>query len=74
MITEYDTEIATIVLPSEFDEELLEVINAQAGSGTIIEINSSTELLIDYSLCEFETMQEAFDHISSIIRDIKETA
>ena len=74
MITEYDTEIATIVLPSDFSgSKLLEVINAQAGSGTTIEIDGA-ELLVDYSLCEFETMQEAFDHIGSIIRDIKETA
>jgi hypothetical protein len=80
MITEYDTEIATLVLPvSNIDDNQLDVFNKQAGSGTIIEIvgecevpYKGVEIIIDYSLCDFETMEEAYDHLGSIVRDILE--
>ena len=75
MITEYDTEMATIVLPvGNIDEDTHYRLNANVGSSTLIEINSSTtnstEFLIDYSLLDIEDMADAESHLTYVHRDM----
>ena len=75
MITEYDTDTATIVLRiSDIDIVDLNRINQQAGSGTLIEIDFDTEnytqFYVDYSLLGIEDIFDAESHLKVIYRDI----
>ncbi len=75
MITEYDTETATIVLRvSNIDIVDLNRINQQAGSGTLIEVDFDTEnytqFYIDYSLLGIEDIFDAECLLRSTYRDI----
>ena len=67
MITEFDTETATLVLPvSNIDYDTHYRMNANAGSSTLIEIDFDTEnftqFYIDYSLLGIEDMARAKSH------------
>lgn len=75
MITEFDTETATLVLPvSDIDIVNLNRINMMVGSGTLVEVDFDTEnftqFYIDYSLCEFEDISVAESHLYSVCRDM----
>lgn len=75
MITEYDTETATLVLPvTNIDISDLTRINQQAGSGTLIEVDFDTEnytqFYVDYSLLGIEDDSDAESHCKVIYRDI----
>jgi hypothetical protein len=75
MITEYDTETATLVLPvSNISMFAYNRINRMVGSGTLVEINfdteNFTEFHIDYSLCEFEDIADVKSHLTSVCRDM----
>lgn len=68
MITEYDTETATLVLPvSDIDYDTYYIMNANLGSSTLIEINfdteNFTEFNIDYSLLGIEDIADAESHL-----------
>ncbi len=75
MITEFDTETATLVLPvSNIDIVNLNRINMMVGSGTLVEVDfdtkNFTQFYIDYSLLGIEDISDVESHLYSVCRDM----
>ena len=75
MITEYDTETATLVLPvSNIDYDTYYRMNSNLGSSTLIEVNfdteNFTEFHIDYSLLGIEDLADAGSHLYYVCENL----